>query len=342
MIEKIEPCDGRTTDEMRSLFAGGGLAEIGERALAAKRKRFGDRVFWVRNVHVNYTNICAGACQVCRYSRRPGEAGGYVLAIDEIVRRVGQAVVGGAAEVHIVGGIHPDLKLSYYLDLVAELRRSFPGLFIKAFTAPEIDYVARVSSRPAGEALSRLIAAGLNSLPGGGAEVFSPRVRRELFPNKISGEEWLNIHRLAHERGIQTTATMLFGHIETPAERLAHLEALRELQDQTRGFAAFVPLPVVGYGKLAGVDGLDALRTLALSRLVLDNFDHIKVFWPIWGMKLAQLALSYGADDFDGTVGEYKIVDQAGMPVDRVTETIRQAGCRPVERDGAYNTVNGE
>jgi aminodeoxyfutalosine synthase len=315
------------------------LADLGRRALAAKMKRFGDRVFWVRNVHVNYTNVCRGECRVCRYSKRPGREGGYVLTPDAIFERTARAVSDGAVEVHIVGGIHPELAFSYYLDLVGRLRRSFPALFIKAFTAPEIDGMAGISGLQVPEVLSRLMAAGLDSLAGGGAEIFSPRVRRELFPNKISGDEWLDIHRTAHRMGLRTTATMLFGHIETPAERVEHLVKLRELQDETGGFTAFVPLPVVGYGPLGGVDGLDALRTLALSRLVLDNVEHVKVFWPIWGMKLAQLALSYGADDLDGTVGDYKIVDRPGSTAGQIRETILQAGLHPAERDGRYNIL---
>ncbi|MFA5863672.1 MAG: CofH family radical SAM protein [Phycisphaerae bacterium] len=328
--------DRPTEEEIIALFAQGSLAEIGQRAAQAKRERFGDQVFWVRNVHLNYTNICQEKCRVCFYSKRLGEAGGYVYGIDEIVSRVGQAVAGGAREVHIVGGINPELKFQYYVDLVGTLRMAFSPLYIKAFTAVEINHLCNISGMDTVKVLEILIEAGLDSLPGGGAEIFSARVRHELFPNKIPGERWLDIHRTAHELGIKTTATMLFGHLETLSERVEHLLMLRDLQDKTGGFVAFVPLPVVGYGKLKEVDGLDAIRTLAMSRLVLDNFEHIKVFWPIWGQKLSQLALSYGADDFDGTVGEYKIVDQTGISVERLKGLIEQAGFTAVERDGRY------
>jgi aminodeoxyfutalosine synthase len=314
------------------------LSELGKKAFSIKHEKFGQKVFWIRNVHINYTNICLGECGVCRYSKKKGQAGGYVLEIDEIVNRVGRAVAGGAAEVHIVGGINPEIRFQYYQDLVREIRRSFPGLFIKAYTASEIEYMSKIGDLELPAVLGRLIEAGLNSMPGGGAEIFSERVRKELFPNKISAARWLEVHRTAHRLGLRTTATMLFGHIETFPERAEHLLLLKRLQEETHGFDAFVPLPVVGYGKLKGIDGLDALRTLAISRNVLDNFDHIKVFWPIWSLKLSQLALSYGADDFDGTVGEYKIVDQSGIPSTRVVALIQEAGFEAAERNGRYET----
>ncbi len=315
------------------------LADLGKKALSIKLEKYGRRVFWVRNVHINYTNICQGECKVCTYSKKKGQAGGFTVTIDEIINRVGQAMAGGAVEAHIVGGINPELPFQYYHDLVRELRRSFPSLFIKAFTASEIDFMCIISGMDTAGVLKKLIEAGLNSIPGGGAEIFSDRVRRELFPNKISATRWLEIHRTAHELGIPTTATMLFGHIETFAERIEHLSLLKQLQNRTGGFKAFVPLPVVGYGKLTGIDGLNALRTLALSRIILDNFDHIKVFWPIWGLKLSQLGLSYGADDFDGTVGEYKIVDQPGLLPTKMITLINEAGFEAVERRGQYEMV---
>lgn len=325
--------------DITELYEKAELSELGEKAFSIKREKFGRQVFWVRNVHINYTNICRGECKVCTFSKRKGQAGGHVLTIDEVIHCVGAAVAGGAVEVHIVGGINPDLPFDYYLDLIRELRRSFSSLFIKAFTASEIDHMSIISERDIAHVLKLLIEAGLNSMPGGGAEIFSGRVRRELFPNKISADRWLEIHRTAHDLGIRTTATMLFGHIETLAERIEHLLLLKKLQDQTGGFDAFVPLPVVGYGKITGINGLDALRTLALSRIILDNFDHVKVFWPIWGVKMSQLALSYGADDFDGTVGEYKIVDQPGIDPEKVINLIREAGFEARERNGRYEII---
>ncbi len=324
------------TGDIKTLFKGGDLAELGRLAEAEKRRRFGDRVFWVRNFHLNYTNICRSECKVCRYSRRKGEDGGYALAIDEIVARASGAVAQGAAEIHIVGGVNPDLPFSFYVEMIRQVRRLSRTLFIKAFTASEIDHMCTISDKQPSAVLGELIEAGLNSMPGGGAEIFSARVRKELFPDKLSAERWLEIHQTAHGLGLRTTATMLFGHIETLDERMEHLLAIKRLQERTRGFSAFVPLPVVGFGGLEGVDGLDSLRTLAVSRLVLDNIDHIKVFWPIWGTKLAQLGLSYGADDIDGTVGDYKVVDRKGMPVSAIKELIEQAGFVATERDGRY------
>ncbi len=320
------------------LFETGTLAELGAKALAIKQRKYARKVFWVRNLHVNYTNICRAGCRVCGYSKKKGDPEGYVLAIDEILYRVGSAVAAGAVEVHIVGAVNPELKFQYYLGMIGELRLAFPALFIKAYTAVEIHHLAEISGLDIKAVLEKMIRAGLNSLPGGGAEIFSERVRKELFPDKIPAAQWLDIHCAAHELGIRTTATMLFGHIETLPERLEHLRLLKQLQDRTNGFIAFVPLPVVGYGKLTGIDGLDALRTIALCRIVLDNFEHIKVFWPIWGLKLSQLALNYGADDFDGTVGEYKIVDQAGLSPAKLTTLITEAGWEPVERNGRYET----
>lgn len=334
VLKKVQRADvGRWMEaEAVGCFETVDIHELGGRALACKRRRFGEEVFWTRNVHVNYTNVCINRCEVCRFSRRLGESGAYTLGVEEIVSRVSSAVEAGARQAHIVGGIHPELAFGYYLDLVRELRSCFPGLFIRGFTAPEIDHFSTISGESAGWVLEQLRRAGLDALPGGGAEIFSDRVRRAIFPGKISGDRWLEIHALAHGLGLETNATMLFGHMETIGERVEHLMKLRELQDRTGGFKAFVPLPVVGYKGAAGVDGVGALRTLAMSRLVLDNFEHIKVFWPIWGAKLSQLALSYGADDFDGTVGSYKIVDREGMDVETLRGLILQAGYRPVER----------
>jgi aminodeoxyfutalosine synthase len=341
-IEKIKKSDSSSRlgfAETVGLFENVDLHEIGQRALECKRQRFGDQVFWIRNVHVNYTNVCINRCDVCLFSRRTGQSDAYTLEVGEIVSRVAAAVEGGVREVHIVGGINPQLTFTYYLELIRELRKSFPELYIRAFTASEIDHLSNISNSKAGWVLEQLRSAGLNAMPGGGAEIFSDRVRREIFPGKISSDRWLEIHELAHGLGLESNATMLFGHIETFSERVDHLIKLRELQDRTKGFKAFVPLPVVGYQGMEGVDGMEALRTLAISRLVLDNFEHIKVFWPIWGAKLSQLALSYGADDFDGTVGSYKIINQNGLDVETLKDLILQAGFKPVERDSRYERI---
>jgi aminodeoxyfutalosine synthase len=232
--------------------------------------------------------------------------------------------------VHIVGGINPELRYEYYLEMIGEIRRAFASIIIKAFTASEIDLLAEISGLDVQRVLEELKDKGLNLLPGGGAEIFSSRVRKQLFPNKISAERWLEIHRIAHSVGLSSNATMLFGHIETVEERIDHIFRIRDLQEKTGGFSAFVPFPVRGFGTLSEIDGLDALRTLAMSRILLDNVEHIKVFWPIWGLKLTQLALSYGADDVDGTVQEYKIVEQNGLCAEDLQSLIREAGFEPV------------
>ena len=274
---------------------------------------------------------------------------GYTLALNNILERVAEARAAGATEIHMVGGLHPDLPFDFYLEMLAAIKADSPGLHIKAFTAVEVDYFADLSSQPVEAVIEELIEAGLDSMPGGGAEIFNARVRSQICPEKISGERWLEVTEKVHRAGLKTNATMLFGHVETAADRVDHLARLRHLQDRTGGFQAFIPLAFqpdnTRVPAAKGVGGADALKTLAISRLYLDNFQHIKAYWIMLGLKVAQVALCFGVNDLDGTVVEEQIGHEAGaaspqaLSKEQLIEQIRKAGRTPVERDTLYREV---
>lgn len=345
--------EGVRIDEEEALFLleSNELLEIGEMAARANERKNGRRVFFNINRHINYTNICVKRCNFCAFSRQAGEDGAYTLGLSEIESRAGEAQRQGATELHIVGGLHPELPFDYYLELVKTVKSAAPAIHVKAFTAVEIDHLAAISGLSTVEVLSVLREAGLGSMPGGGAEIFAAKVREELCPDKISGERWLSIMEEAHSVGIRSNATMLYGHLESFSDRVDHLRRLRELQDRTGGFQAFVPLafqPENNRLRIAGVSGttgVDDLRTLAVSRIYLDNFDNIKAYWVMLGEKTAQVALSFGVNDLDGTVIEEKIGHDAGaaspqsLSRDEILRLIRKAGKRPVERDTLYNSL---
>ncbi len=329
------------------------LAAVGALANQVRERKHGDRTYFIVNRHINYTNICVNRCRFCAFSRPAGHPEGYLLSVDECVEMAAGFRGGRVSEFHIVGGCHPDLRLDYYTDLLAALRARFPDVHLQAFTAVEVAHMARVEGISVEECLTRLRDAGLGSLPGGGAEVFSPRVRAELCPQKLPGDDWLEVARTAHRLGIRTNCTMLYGHIETPAEVVDHLLRLRELQDETGGFLAFIPLAFHPEntsleGELPGPTAWDNLRMIAVSRLLLDNIPHIKVFWIMVGLKVAEVALSFGADDVDGTVVEEKITHSAGartpegLTIPQIEELIARAGRTPVERDTLYRVVRAE
>jgi aminodeoxyfutalosine synthase len=305
----------------------------------------GMRAFYVRNLHVNPTNICVNRCRFCAFSRSAGEDGAYELTVGDIMAKIRDA--GRLSEVHIVGGLHPAWSLEYYCEMLRAIKGEFPGLHVKAFTAVEIDHLAAMSGKGLDDVLASLRGAGLDAMPGGGAEVFSPRVREALCPEKIAGERWLHIMERAHAAGLRTNATMLYGHVESLEERVDHLMRLRDLQDRTGGFQAFIPLayhPANTEMGGVGTSGLDDLRTVAVSRIVLDNFPHIKAYWVMLGEKVSQLALLFGADDLDGTVIEERITraaggKRAGIASAELDNLIRRAGREPVERDAFYQEV---
>jgi aminodeoxyfutalosine synthase len=340
-----------SSEEALFLFQANDLLTIGELAALANERKNGKNVFFNVNRHINPTNICVNRCAFCAFSRTSGEEGAYTLALDEICRRSGEAQDEGATEVHIVGGLHPDLPLEYYEEVLRAIRTVAPLLHIKAFTAVEIDYFARISGNSIQQVLERLLTAGLGSMPGGGAEILVEEVRQKICPEKIPGQRWLEIIRLAHRAGLKTNATMLYGHVETHADRVAHMDMLRRLQDDTGGFQAFIPLAFQPENSdlkldIRGTSGLDDLKTLAIARIFLDNFDHIKAYWVMLGEKIAQVSLAFGVNDLDGTVVEEKIGHDAGaaspqsLSKEGIISLIRKAGRTPVERDTLYRPLH--
>jgi aminodeoxyfutalosine synthase len=330
------------------LFRSYDLLALGRMASHVAQSKNGDRAYFVQNMHINPTNICVNRCKFCAFSRSRGEAGAYEMSIEDILAKA-RSAGKGVRELHIVSGLHPDLPFSWYLDMLCALKKEFPQLHLKAFTAVEIDYLAKLSGLGLKETLLALRNSGLGSLPGGGAEIFAPGIRNTLCAEKISGDRWLEVMEAAHGIGLKSNATMLYGHIETIEDRVDHLLRLRDLQDRTGGFQAFIPLSFHAQNteirKSAYTTGFDDLKTLAVSRLVLDNFDHIKAYWVMLGEKITQVSLSFGVDDIDGTVVEERITKMAGgttdgsMTRDELLNLIRQAGKTPVERDTIYNTV---
>lgn len=345
--------DGKrlTLDDGVRLFASQDIAAIGAVANDLRHRLNGNRAYYVVNRHINYTDICKNRCRFCAYSRGEEDADAYAMSLDQILERAeSEWQRMKFTEFHIVGGLHPTLPLCYYTDMLSILKERFPQVHIQAFTAVEIAHIAQVADLSVSQTLSVLREAGLGSLPGGGAEIFSPRVRSVICPEKMPGSDWLSVMRQAHALGIRTNATMLYGHVETPTERVEHMIALRELQDETGGFMTFIPLKFhPANTDLAGLaspmSSIDDLKVYAISRLMLDNIQHIKVFWIMLGIKLAQVALSFGADDFDGTVVEEKITHRAGastpegLTVTDIRRLIEEAGNVPTERDTVYNEV---
>ena len=325
------------------------LNGVGRMADHVRRQRHGNDAFYVYNQHLNYTNICKNRCLFCAYAVDKGDDGAYLWQMDEIEKRLMARMDEPVNELHIVGGLHPSLDFDYFTDLLKTVKRIRPTAKIKAFTSVEIDYLSNLSGLSVEETIAELKKAGLDMMPGGGAEVMSERVRKKLFPKKVPGQRWLEIMEAVHRAGIPTNATMLYGHIETLEERVDHLIALRELQDRTGGFSAFIPLAFhsknTGLSHLPATTAVDDLKNIAIARLLLDNFDHIKAYWVMIGEKLAQVALNYGADDLDGTIIEERITHEAGatsakgLTRDDMERMIRDAGFVPVERDTFYNAL---
>ena len=346
---KIE-CGARISDaEALALFESGDLLVIGELAAQANRRHNGERVYFNVNRHINYTNLCVNRCTFCAFSKGVEDDGCYTLALNDILAKAAEASAAGATEIHMVGGLHPELPFDFYLEMLASIKADNPKLHIKAFTAVEIDYLAGLTEQPVEAVIEELKAAGLGSMPGGGAEIFAPKVRELICPEKISGERWLEVTEKVHRVGLKTNATMLFGHLEGYADRVDHLAKLRRLQDRTGGFQAFIPLAFqpdnTRVPDAKGVGGVDALMTLAISRIYLDNFRHIKAYWVMLGLKIAQVALAFGVNDLDGTVVEERIGHDAGadspqaLAKEQIVELIRKAGKVPVERDTLYQEI---
>jgi len=325
------------------------LHAAGELADAVRRRKNGEAAYYNLNLHLNPTNVCVYRCAFCAYSRDAADPRGYTMNDADVLARGREAAEAGCTELHIVGGAHPEKRFEWYLGITRRLHEAFPGLHLKAWTAVEIDHFARISGRSVRSVLEELIAVGLGSMPGGGAEIFDPAVRAKICPRKADADAWLDVHRTAHRLGLRTNATMLYGQVETAAHRIDHLLRLRDLQDETGGFQAFVPLKFhplnTAMSHLRPASALDDLRVIAVSRLMLDNFDHIKAYWISLGVGTAQTALAYGADDLDGTVRRERIHHDAGadapevLSVDRLRELIVEAGREPIERDSLYRRV---
>ena len=337
-----------TISEGERLFACPDMNALGSLAHHARTRLHGNVAYYVVNRHINYSNICVNGCRFCAFSRKKGDPLSFELSEEEILDKI-RAGGKELTEIHIVGGCHPDLPLSFFEGLLRKIGRIQPNACIKAFTAVEIAHFAKNERIPVKDVLARLKSAGLQMLPGGGAEVFSPRIRELLCPEKLDGNGWLDVMRQAHEAGLKSNATMLYGHIETVRERLEHMAALRELQDTTGGLVCFIPLSFQPANNqlshLPPTTGVDDLKTIAVSRLMLDNIAHIKAYWVMLSVKLAQVALCYGADDFDGTVVEEKIGHMAGaesqqaMTRREIEMNIRDAGFEPVERDSLFRPL---
>jgi aminodeoxyfutalosine synthase len=387
IAEKVIAGESLSQADGVALFRTSDIHGVGRLANLARERLHGDRTYYNRNRHINYTNVCALSCKFCSFYRKRGEEGAYEMPVEQVVATARKAYDAGATEVHVVGGLHPWLKFDYYLDVLRGITRECPGLHVKAFTAIEIVHLSRVARMSVRDVLIALREAGLGSLPGGGAEIFDDRVHDEAFKGKVRADKWFDVHRTAHSLGIYSNATMLYGHVETVEERVGHLIKLRELQAESlaaaegikglrdqgnegedrppsiprsldpsipsRGFFnCMIPLSFAPeyseLGHLPGNTGLADLRTLAVSRLMLDNFGHIKAFWIMQGIGLSQVALDWGCDDLDGTVVWYDITKREGergnathqeLHESDIRRLIREAGRTPVERDTLYNEV---
>ena len=356
LAEKVAAGARLDRDDGVALYATSDLLGLGMLADFANQRQNADRVFFSANQHINPTNVCIlrNTCTFCSFARVPKEEGAYTRSLDEVFEEAEQAAGMPTREFHIVGGLHPKLRLSYYTDLIRGLKERHPQVHIKALTAVEIAHLARIEKTTEREVLLALKDAGLTSLPGGGAEVFSTAVRATIAERKLTGEEWLRVHRVAHELGIPTNCTMLYGHVETAEDRIEHLASLRALQDETGGFLTYIPLAYHPDHNELGEEmgrvgtattGYEDLKNIAVGRLFLDNIPHVKTHWPMVTPFLSQIALSFGCDDVEGTVVYERIYHEAGahtamhMPYTELIRLIRGAGKRPVERDSLYQVV---
>lgn len=347
---RLDPDDGIALYETTDILS------LGELAAFANARVNGDRVFFSANQHINPTNVCVlrHTCVFCSFARTPKEEGAYTRSLDEVYAEAEQARGGPTREFHIVGGLHPKLKLSYYTDMLRGLKQRFPEIHIKALTAVEIAHLARIEKLSVREVLLALQEAGLTSMPGGGAEVFSTAVRATIAERKLTGEEWIRVHREAHELGIPTNCTMLYGHVESAQDRIDHLGMLRSLQDETGGFLTYIPLAYhtennelgEALGRVgSATTGYEDLKNIAAARLYLDNIAHVKTHWPMVTPFMSQVVLDFGCDDLEGTVVYERIYHEAGartamqLPYSELVRLIRGAGKRPVERDSLYRPV---
>jgi aminodeoxyfutalosine synthase len=352
IAEKVEGNERISDRDALTLYEANDLNALGILASVVRERKNGDIATYILNRYINYSNICVLSCQFCAFAAKKRDPHAFEHSIEEIVAAVQGALGSGITEVHMVGGLHPSLGKEWYLELLRRLRALDPQLQIKAFTAIEVRHLARrIFKKPIGETLMILREAGLNSLTGGGAEIFDAAVRDQLCRGKETAAEWLDVHRIWHQIGGRSTCTMLYGHIETTEQRVDHLRQLRELQDETRGFTGFIPFAfepsTTALAHIPRATAFEQLRNLAVSRIYLDNIDHLTAYWVSLGLPLSQVALAYGVDDLHGTIMREKIFHMAGaktpeeQTVENLEHAIRQAGRTPVQRDSYYNHLSG-
>lgn len=349
IAEKVFAGERLSAEEGLLLYRTRDVLAVGALANTVRERMHGDKTFFNVNRHINHTNVCVAACRLCAFGRKKGDPHGYTMSLEEAWETAASGYSEAVTEFHIVGGLHPDLPLEYYLDLLVGLKERFPKVHIKAFTMVEVSFLARRAKLTIEQTLIKLRDAGLDSLPGGGAEIFAADVRSVICDHKIDGNEWIDTARIAHKLGFKSNATMLYGHIENDEHRIDHMMRLRNLQDETGGFQTFIPLAFhpenTPLSHLPVTTGLTDLRQVAVSRLFLDNFPHIKAYWQMLTTKIAQIALRFGADDLDGTVIEEKIYHDAGattpqgMTRRELCRLISEAGRIPIERDTLYKAV---
>lgn len=355
IYQKVMDHERLSADDGLKLFESKDLTSVGYMANLVRERMHGDRSFFVRNRQLNPTNVCEYSCMFCSFYRREGEEGGYTMTMAEITQRVRDGLQHGIQEIHITSGLHPSLPFSYYTDMLKTIKEAAPHLHIKGFTAVEIEYYAHHYGMSLRETLEKLMDAGLEAMPGGGAEIFADRVRKKICDEKSTAEGWLAVHEIAHELGLMTNATLLYGHIETYAERVDHLIRLRELQDRSISknakakFNTFIPLKYQHENNrlknLPEVSAFEDLKMIAVPRLMLDNFPNIKAYWVVIGKRMAQLALSYGGNEIEGTILEEKIMSMAGtdsahgMTEAELIKLIKDAGRQPIERDALYHVI---
>jgi aminodeoxyfutalosine synthase len=347
--DKVVARERLSADDALTLYRSVDILAVGWLANSVRERMHGDKTYFNVNRHINPTNVCVAACRLCAFGRKKDTPGAYTMALEEAFQTAASGYSEAVTEFHIVGGLHPDLPFQYFLDLISGLKQRFPQVHLKAFTMVEVAYLAKRAKLSIRETLEQLKDAGVDSLPGGGAEIFADRVRHIICDHKIDGDQWLETAKLAHQIGLKSNATMLYGHVENDEDRVDHLLKLRNLQDETGGFQTFIPLafhpdntPLQHLPKTTGI--LD-IKQIAVSRLVLDNFPHIKSYWQMVTPKMAQISLRFGADDMDGTVIEEKIYHDAGattpqgMRREELMRLIREAGREPIERDTLYRPV---
>jgi aminodeoxyfutalosine synthase len=347
--EKVETGQRLSLEDGLALEASSDLFALGAMANLVRERLNGNIGYYNVNTHINPTNVCVYRCDFCAFRADMDEPRAYVMDERQIKERAEAAAGRGATELHIVGGLHNKLPFQYYVDVVRWVKEAAPPIHVKAYTAVEFEWFCKIERKPVAEILSRLIDAGLGSLPGGGAEIFHPEVREQICGAKASTESWLDVHRTAHRMGLNSNATMLYGHIDRPLHRIDHLIRLRELQDETGGFQTFIPLAFhpdnSRMDEIPKPSGVMDLKQVAIARLMLDNFPHIKAYWIMLGIKTAQVALAFGADDLDGTVVHETIYHEAGaetpqeLSVAAIERLIREAGREPIERDTLYHRV---